>query len=93
MPVGTALALTAEAAADWLIQGLRASADPVATLPADSVQDVLVRVGVLADLVPGVAELDLKALVVTGDGCVVLVARVHVRSVPMRDLYLRYLKN
>lgn len=87
------LAPLTDADADRLIHGLRSSGALVPQLPVDAVRDVLLRLGVLAALLPDVAELDLNPLVVTGDGCVALDARVRVRRRPARDEYLRYLKH
>ncbi|PRX45856.1 acyl-CoA synthetase (NDP forming) [Prauserella shujinwangii] len=86
------LAPLTEADADRLIGALRSSPRLVRDLPVPAVRDVLLRVGLLAEAVPEVAELDLNPLVVTGEGCVVLDSRVRVRRDPAGDPFLRYLK-
>lgn len=90
---GARLAPLTESDADRLITGLRSSPELVRQLPVPAVRDVLLRVGLLAALLPDIAELDLNPLVATDDGCVVLDSRVRVRGHLSGDPYLRYLKH
>jgi acyl-CoA synthetase (NDP forming)/GNAT superfamily N-acetyltransferase len=69
--------------ADELLRGLRASSalfgsQATPALDHAAVRDVLLRVGLLAQLLPEVAELHLHPLVVTSRGCQVLEARIQV---------------
>ncbi len=78
-----------DADADDLLHGLRCSTTlfgPHATAALDiaAVRDTLLRVGLLAQLLPEVAELDLNPLIVGSQGCHVVDARVRVAaSVPV----------
>jgi acyl-CoA synthetase (NDP forming)/GNAT superfamily N-acetyltransferase len=79
--------------ADDLLHGLRASAalfGPAATptLDAEVVRDVLLRVGLLAHLLPEVIELDLNPLVVGVQRCQALDARIRVAPAPVFDPFL-----
>lgn len=67
-----------ELRASALLDGYRGS--PV--VPRDAVADVLIRVAALVDDLPEIAELDLNPLIGTGDGVVVIDARVRVTARP-----------
>ena len=62
--------------------------------PADhaAVEDVLLRVGALAEMLPQVAELELNPLVVHPSGCVAVDARVKVVPREAADPFLRSLR-
>jgi acyl-CoA synthetase (NDP forming) len=75
-----------EVDAHELVRGLRGSpllfgyrgSPPVAV---DALEDVLVRVGVLADTCPEVVELDLNPVIASATGIAVVDAKVRVRPV------------
>jgi hypothetical protein len=87
--------------AERLVHGLRASPalfGAAATesltkpLPTEGLIDILLRVSRLADLLLEVAELDLNPVVVTGETCLVLDARVRIQPRQPTDPYLRRLR-
>jgi acetyl coenzyme A synthetase (ADP forming)-like protein len=62
------------------------------TTPADvsAVEDVLVRIGALADDHPCIAELDCNPVIVTADGAIVVDARIRIEApIPPRPLGAR----
>lgn len=76
---------------DDLLGGLRSSAKlfgPDTVLDVDAVRDVLLRVGLLAQLVPEIVELDLNPLIVRGSGCEAVDARIRVAPVEPVDPFL-----
>jgi acyl-CoA synthetase (NDP forming)/GNAT superfamily N-acetyltransferase len=76
---------------DDLLGGLRCSAKlfgPDTTLDVDAVRDVLLRVGLLAQLLPEIVELDLNPLIVRGSGCEAVDARIRVAPVEPIDPFL-----
>jgi acyl-CoA synthetase (NDP forming)/GNAT superfamily N-acetyltransferase len=67
--------------------------DPHRSPPLDprGVQDVIARVGQLAELLPEVVELDLNPVIIGPDGCVVVDARIRVTPAAGGDPALRAL--
>jgi acyl-CoA synthetase (NDP forming)/GNAT superfamily N-acetyltransferase len=57
-----------------------------------AVQDVLLRVGLLAEQLPEVTELDLNPVILGASGCVVVDARIRVAPAPAADPALRALR-
>lgn len=89
------LAPLGESDVDDLLGGLRCSAKlfgPGTTLDVDAVRDVLRRVGLLAQLVPEIVELDLNPLIVRGSGAEVVDARIRVAPVEPADPFLPVLR-
>ncbi|KAA2261835.1 GNAT family N-acetyltransferase [Solihabitans fulvus] len=76
------------------LRGSHALFGPGATprLDADAIEDVLLRVGRLAELLPEVAELDINPLVAGPTGCLGLDARIRIHPVEPTDPYLRRLR-
>jgi acyl-CoA synthetase (NDP forming)/GNAT superfamily N-acetyltransferase len=76
---------------DDLLGGLRSSATlfgPDTTLDVAAVRDVLARVGLLAQLLPEVVELDLNPLIVRASGCEAVDARIRVAPVAPVDPFV-----
>ncbi|HEX5115317.1 MAG TPA: GNAT family N-acetyltransferase [Pseudonocardiaceae bacterium] len=72
--------------ADELLADLRSSTrlfgpDATTTLDVAAIRDVLLRVALLAQVLPEVAELDLNPLIARPDGCQVVDARIKVAPV------------
>jgi acyl-CoA synthetase (NDP forming) len=77
--------------ADDLLAGLRSSGKlfgPGTVLDTAAVRDVLVRVGLLAQLLPEVVELDLNPLIARPAGCEVVDARIRVAPAVSVDPFL-----
>ncbi|TAM86344.1 MAG: GNAT family N-acetyltransferase [Jatrophihabitans sp.] len=70
--------LVAQLRASWLLDGYRGA--PVVDRAA--VRDLIVRLGVLADDLPAVAELDLNPIIARADGLHVVDARIRVARPP-----------
>ncbi|MET9230105.1 GNAT family N-acetyltransferase [Lentzea sp. NPDC003310] len=87
-----ALAPLSTADADDLLHGFRASGHVVRDTDEDAVRDVLLRVAELAGALPEVVELDLNPLVLTGQGCLAVDARVRVAPARHTDPFLRRLR-
>ncbi|MEU4769060.1 GNAT family N-acetyltransferase [Actinosynnema sp. NPDC023794] len=88
-----ALAPLSEADVADLLHGFRAAPRVFAEYDEAAVRDVLLRVGRLAELVPGIAELDLNPLVLTGQRVVAVDARVRVAPAEPVDPFLRKLRD
>jgi acyl-CoA synthetase (NDP forming) len=76
---------------DDLLGGLRASATlfgPDTVLDVAAVRDVLLRIGLLAQLLPEIVELDLNPLIVRTDGCQAVDARIRVAPVAPLDPFV-----
>lgn len=58
-------------------------------LNVDAVRDVLLRTGRLAELLPEVAELDLNPVIVSEKGCLIVDARILLRTAVHNDPLLR----
>ena len=89
------LAPLGAADADDLLAGLRSSAKLFGAgtaLDTDAIRDVLVRIGLLAQMVPEIAELDLNPLIARPDGCQVVDARVRVVPAVQVDPFLPSLR-
>ncbi|HEX9334860.1 MAG TPA: acetate--CoA ligase family protein, partial [Pseudonocardiaceae bacterium] len=81
--------------AEDLLAGLRSSATlfgPGTTLDTAAVRDVLIRVGLLAQMLPEVVELDLNPLIVRSAGCQVVDARIRLAPAASVDPYLPSLR-
>jgi hypothetical protein len=61
---------------------LRCSRSTSDRLDPRGAQDVIVRVGQLAELLPEVAEIDLNPMIIGPGGCVVVDARIRVAPAP-----------
>jgi len=81
--------------ADLLLDGLRSSAALWSSglLDRAAVRELLLKVSRLAELVPGIAELDLNPVRVRSDGCVALDVRVRLERRPPSDPFLRRLRD
>lgn len=91
------LAPLTERDADELLHGLHASAalfDPGVrpALDVAAIRDVLLRVSLLAEVLPEVVELDLNPLIVWSDGCQVVDARIRTAPVTSADPFLPKLR-
>lgn len=89
------LAPLGESDVDDLLGGLRCSAKlfgPTTALDVDAVRNVLRRVGLLAQLVPEIVELDLNPLIVRDHGCEAVDARIRVAPVEPADPFLPVLR-
>ncbi|HEX5407294.1 MAG TPA: GNAT family N-acetyltransferase [Pseudonocardiaceae bacterium] len=91
------LAPLGEADVDDLLAGLRSSAKlfgPDATVGLDvrAARDVLLRIGLLAQLLPEIVELDLNPLILRTVGCDVVDARIRVAAVEPVDPFLPALR-
>jgi acyl-CoA synthetase (NDP forming)/GNAT superfamily N-acetyltransferase len=76
---------------DDLLGGLRASPKlfgPDTALDVPAVRDVLLRVGLLAQLLPEVVELDLNPLIVRASGCQAVDARIRVAPMAPVDPFV-----
>ncbi len=81
--------------AEDLLAGLRSSATlfgPGTTLDTAAVRDVLIRVGLLAQMLPEVVELDLNPPIVRSAGCQVVDARIRLAPAASVDPYLPSLR-
>lgn len=80
--------------ADRLITSLRSSPTLFGSgeLNVPAIRDVLLRVSRLAELLPGVAELDLNPVRFSGNGYLVLDARIRVEQRTPSDPFLRRLR-
>lgn len=83
--------------ADELLRGLRGSAalfgpGAAPALDVAAVRDVLLRVSLLADVLPEVVELDLNPLIVASQGCLVVDARIRTAPVATADPFLPQLR-
>lgn len=86
-----------DADAERMVHSLRSSPalfGPTAKkpLPINSITDVLLRVGRMAELLPEIAELDLNPLAVTDTGCIALDARIRIQPRHPTDPFLRQLR-
>ncbi|HJP76240.1 MAG TPA: acetate--CoA ligase family protein, partial [Pseudonocardiaceae bacterium] len=91
------LAPLTERDADELLHGLRGSAalfgsDQVPLLDIAAIRDVLLRVSLLAEVLPEVVELDLNPLIVWPRGCQVVDARIRTAPVAAADPFLPRLR-
>lgn len=81
--------------AEDLLHGLRGSAalfGQDTTLDLAAIRDVLLRVSLLADVLPEVVELDLNPLIARPDGCQIVDGRVRVAPVVAADPFLPRLR-
>jgi hypothetical protein len=81
--------------AEDLLAGLRSSAQlfvPDTTLDTAAVRDVLIRIGLLAHLLPEVVELDLNPLIAHPTGCQTLDARIRIAPATPVDPFLPSLR-
>ncbi|HVK21658.1 MAG TPA: GNAT family N-acetyltransferase [Actinokineospora sp.] len=77
---------------DELVHGLRGSAAITSRIDHAAVRDVVARVGLLAEAVPEIAELDINPLIATPHGCVAVDARIRVAPARPFDPLLRHLR-
>ncbi|WP_436498390.1 bifunctional acetate--CoA ligase family protein/GNAT family N-acetyltransferase [Actinokineospora sp. HUAS TT18] len=77
---------------DELVHGLRGSAAIAARIDQTAVRDVVARIGLLAEAVPEIAELDVNPLIATPHGCLAVDARVRVAPARRFDPLLRHLR-
>lgn len=75
-----------------LLHGFHASAEIFSDLDEKPLRDLLLRVARLAELVSQIAELDLNPVIVTGEQCSVVDARVRVAPAESIDPFLRRLR-
>ncbi|PXY36980.1 acyl-CoA synthetase [Prauserella flavalba] len=87
------LAPLSETEAGRLVAGLRSSPALARQVPLDAVRGVLLRLGLLADAVPEIAELDLNPLVVSDSSALALDSRVRLRPRSGEDPFLRHLRH
>jgi acyl-CoA synthetase (NDP forming) len=81
--------------AEDLLAALRSSATlfgPHSAVDTAAVRDVLVRVGLLAQLLPEVVELDLNPLIARPDGCQAVDARIRIAPAAPVDPFLPSLR-
>jgi acyl-CoA synthetase (NDP forming) len=86
-----------ESDVDELLGGLRASPrllGPTAasTLDEAAIGDVVLRVSLLAQVLPEVAELDLNPLIARADGCQAVDARIRITPARAADPFLPKLR-
>jgi hypothetical protein len=82
-----------DADTDDLLHGLRCSATlfgphAAPVLDIGALRDILLRVSLLAQLLPEVIELDLNPLIASPDGCQAVDARIRIAPSPRMDPFL-----